>query len=67
VKLIIYDILGREIETLVNEQLKPGNYEVDWNASGYSSGVYFYQLIAGDLSRGSGRSFVETKKMVLIK
>ncbi len=60
VKLIIYDIIGKEIEMLVNEQLKPGNYEVDWNASGYSCGVYFYKLIAGNQQS-------ETKKMIINK
>jgi photosystem II stability/assembly factor-like uncharacterized protein len=59
VKLIIYDILGREIETLVNESKKPGSYEVNWDGSRYASGVYFYRLITDD--------YVETKKMVLIK
>jgi Secretion system C-terminal sorting domain/Domain of unknown function (DUF5122) beta-propeller len=58
-QLKIYDILGREATTLVNEQLKPGTYEVEWDASIYPSGVYFYKLTAGD--------FTETKKMVLIK
>jgi hypothetical protein len=57
--LIIYDILGREIATLVNEQLKPGTYEVEWDGSNYTSGVYFYKLITQDYS--------ETKKMVLVK
>jgi len=57
--LKIYDILGREVATLVNEQLKPGTYEADWSASNFSTGVYFYKLIAGD--------FIETKRMVLIK
>jgi hypothetical protein len=59
VKLLVYDILGREVASLVNEQLKPGSYEVEWNASNYPSGVYFYKLTTG--------SFNETKKMVLIK
>ncbi len=59
VKLIIYDLLGREVTTLVNEELKPGTYEADWDASNFSSGVYFYKLVAGD--------FIETKKMVLMK
>jgi hypothetical protein len=63
VRLVIYDILGREIETLVNEELKPGTYEVDWNATGgvsnFPSGVYFYKLTAGD--------YFETKKMILLK
>jgi hypothetical protein len=59
VKLIIYDALGREIAVLVNEQLKPGTYEVEWNAVNYPSGVYFYKLSSGDFSH--------TRKMVLIK
>jgi len=58
-KLIVYDMLGREIETLVNQQLNAGTYEVDWSADKFSSGVYFYRLEAGD--------FVSDKKMVLIK
>jgi len=59
VKLIIYDVLGREVTTLVDEELKPGTYEADWDGSNFSSGVYFYKLISND--------FVETKKMVLMK
>jgi len=57
--LKIYDVSGREIQTLVNEKLQPGTYETVWNASNFSSGVYFYKLTSGD--------FKETKKMVLIK
>ncbi len=59
VKLIIYDLLGREVSTPVNEELKPGTYEADWDGSNYSSGVYFYKIIT--------EGFVETKKMVLMK
>ena len=59
VKIIIYNALGKEIATLVNEKLVAGSYEVDWNASNYPSGVYFYKLVAGD--------FVNVKKMVLLK
>jgi hypothetical protein len=59
VKLIIYDIMGREIETLVKQKLKPGIYSVDFNANKLSTGVYFYQLHSG--------SFTETKKMILTK
>jgi len=59
VTLAIYDLLGREVAVLVNEQLVPGTYEVQWNASNNTSGVYFYRLMAG--------SFIETKKMLLIK
>jgi hypothetical protein len=59
VRLIIYDILGREIETLVNENKKPGNYEMDWDGSRFASGVYFYRLVTDD--------WIETKKMMLVK
>ncbi len=58
-KLIIYDVLGRQVATLVNEQLKPGGYEVEWEGSNYASGIYFYQLVS--------EQFTETKRMVLIK
>lgn len=58
-KLVIYDILGREIVTLVNEQLKAGIFEVDFDATTLSTGVYYFKLTAGD--------FTDTKKMVLIK
>jgi hypothetical protein len=59
VTLKVYDILGSEIATLVNENQKPGNYEVVWNASDLPSGVYFYELSYG--------AFIETKKLTLIK
>jgi len=57
--LKIYDVLGNEIETLVNEEKPVGTYEITWLAESLPSGVYFYQLNAGD--------FIETKKMVLMK
>ncbi|MCI0448785.1 MAG: T9SS type A sorting domain-containing protein [Chlorobi bacterium] len=59
VRLIVYDALGREIQTLVNEQLTPGTYEVDFDGSNLPSGVYYYKL--------ETELFTETKKMVLIK
>ncbi len=59
VKLTIYDALGREIETLVSENLTPGTYQAEWNGNNYASGVYFYRLQAG--------SFSETKTMTLVK
>lgn len=59
VKLIVYDILGREVATLVNEQLKLGTYEVDWNAAGFTSGVYFYRIQVENYS--------ETKKVILLR
>jgi hypothetical protein len=66
VKLIVYDILGRELTGLVNENIKPGIYEVDWDAYGYPSGVYFYRLIVRQAGSSTG-DFVETKKMILVK
>ena len=58
-KLIVYDILGREVATLVNKQQKPGNYEVTFNASNLTTGIYFYRLQSG--------SFNEIKKMILLR
>jgi len=59
VKLVVYDIQGREVRTLVNESLKPGTYEAAFDGSALNSGVYFYKL--------STSTFSETKKMLLIK
>lgn len=58
-KLIVYDMIGREVAVLVDEQLKPGEYEVEWNGINYSSGIYFYKLVSDN--------FQEVKRMVLIK
>jgi len=60
VTLKIFDILGRDIQTLVNEFQKPGEYSVNFNAGKMPSGIYFYQLQAGN-------DFKETKKMILIR
>jgi hypothetical protein len=57
--LELYNLLGEEIESLVNQNLQAGEYEVSWDASKYPSGVYFYKLISGN--------YTDTKKMVLIK
>jgi hypothetical protein len=57
--LRIYDIAGREVETLVNQAMQPGVYEVTFDARGLSSGIYFYRLEAGN--------YTETKRMVLLK
>jgi hypothetical protein len=59
VTLVVYDMLGREVATLVNEFKHPGAYTVQWDGSGLASGVYFYRLSAG--------SFVQLKKMLLLK
>lgn len=59
VKLIVYDILGREVTELVNSMQKAGFYEVEWDGSNLASGVYLYKIEAG--------TFVDSKKMVLVK
>ena len=59
VTLKIYDVLGKEVATLVNEQKPTGTYIVNWNASNFSSGLYFYKLTAGE--------FNQTKKMFMVK
>jgi hypothetical protein len=59
VSLRVYDILGREVEVLLDEHKQAGSYSVQFNASRFASGVYFYRLQAG--------SFIETKKMILMK
>jgi hypothetical protein len=55
----VYDVLGNEIATLVDEYRNAGSYEIEFDASQLSSGVYFYQINAGD--------FISTQKMILIK
>ena len=59
VTLRVYDVLGNEITTLVNEEKQTGTYEITWFAGKLPSGIYFYRLQAG--------SFIETKKMVVMK
>jgi hypothetical protein len=59
VSLKVYDVLGNEIATLVNEELPAGEYEVEFDGSKLPSGIYFYQLKAGN--------FIETKKMILLR
>jgi len=57
--LKVYDVLGNEIATLVNDEKPMGNYEVEFVGDRFPSGIYFYQLKA--------RNYIETKKMVLLK
>jgi hypothetical protein len=58
-KLVVYDVLGMEIETIVSEQLTAGTYEAEWDAGNYPSGLYFYKSTAGN--------YAETRKMILVK
>ncbi len=59
VRLVVYDALGQEVATLVNERQEPGTYTVRWDANGHASGVYIYRLVAGN--------FTETKRMLLVR
>ena len=59
VTLKVYDLLGREVATLVNEEKPAGEYEIEFNGQNLPSGIYFYQLIAG--------KFIQTRKMILVK
>ncbi len=59
IQIKVFDVLGREVATLVNEQLNPGTYETDWSADKFASGVYYYKLVSG--------TFSDTRKMILIK
>ncbi len=59
INLTVFDLLGKEVENLVNAELSPGVYEVDYDASNLPSGVYFYKLVSGEFS--------ESKRMVLVK
>jgi hypothetical protein len=67
VKIVVYDILGRQVVVLVNEEQNAGYYKVNFNAERFASGIYFYRIQAGSPSAGSGQSFVVTKKMILMK
>ena len=59
VDLGIYNLLGQKVASLINEQKQAGYHQVEWDATGFTSGVYYYQLVAGD--------FRELKKMILLK
>ena len=63
----VYDILGNEVATLVNEEKEPGYYEVEFNAEQLSSGIYFYRLQSGNPSTSSGQNYIRTKKMILLR
>jgi photosystem II stability/assembly factor-like uncharacterized protein len=65
--LQVYDILGNEVATLVDEYLPAGTYEAEFSADGLASGIYFYQFRVTDPETSSGQGFVETKKMLMIK
>ncbi len=59
VSIVVYDLVGREVATLVNEKMLSGNYSLTWNAAGLPSGVYFYRM--------QSQNYVEVKKMIMLK
>jgi flagellar hook assembly protein FlgD len=59
VELSIYNLLGQKIATLVNERRQAGDHQVEWDASGFASGVYYYRIEAGE--------FQDVKKMILLR
>ena len=59
VKIVVYDVMGREVKTLVNERLHPGTYETTFDASSLTSGIYFYRLVSDEIQI--------TKKCILLK
>lgn len=59
VRIIVYDLLGREVETLVNQDMSAGRYKLDFNAVNYASGMYIYKIVTSD--------FVDVKKMLIVK
>ncbi|MDP2207707.1 MAG: hypothetical protein Q8K98_02890, partial [Bacteroidota bacterium] len=69
VKLKVYDVLGREVATLVNEFKRAGKYHIEFRSSdfGLSSGIYFYRLVVSSNEPLQTKSYTETKKMILIR
>ncbi|NWF89539.1 MAG: hypothetical protein HXY50_08765, partial [Ignavibacteriaceae bacterium] len=67
VTLKLYDVIGEEIMTLVNEEKTTGRYSYNFDGNGLSTGVYIYQLKVNDPSTSSGQSFVASKKLILVK
>lgn len=65
VKIAVYDVNGKDVGILEQREFEAGNYTVDWDASSFPSGVYFYRMVVN--SFGEANSFVETKRMLLIK
>jgi aminopeptidase N len=67
VSLKVFNVLGKEVATLVNGQNESGKHKVEFDASSLNSGVYFYRIESGNPSTSSGQGFTETKKMILLK
>ena len=65
VRLVVYDLMGREVTTLFNQTQHAGYHQYIWNASQYASGIYFVQIISGDSDVGP--QFIKTQKLMLVK
>lgn len=59
VRIVVYDVFGRDVNTLINNELTAGSYEIKWNASNLAAGIYYYKIYADD--------FVDSKKILLLK
>ena len=59
VELSVYNLLGQKVASLINERQQAGHYNVEWNASGFASGIYYYRIEAGE--------FHDVKKMILLR
>jgi hypothetical protein len=67
ISIKVFDIMGREVAILMNEEKQPGNYNISFKGNGLASGIYYYR-IKGEMNKGTvGKSFTETKKMILLK
>ncbi|MFH0991593.1 MAG: T9SS type A sorting domain-containing protein [bacterium] len=67
VTLSVFDLLGREVAILVNEEKTAGRYSVSWNASNTPSGIYFYRLLTGDANHEPRASLCQTKRMIILR
>ncbi len=67
VTLTVYNLLGQQVDALVHQQIGSGVHSVEWNAAGVTSGVYFCRMEATEVSSGTGRSFVQVRKLLLVR
>ncbi|MDO9548247.1 MAG: T9SS type A sorting domain-containing protein, partial [Candidatus Marinimicrobia bacterium] len=66
-RLEIFNMVGQKIEDLINEQQDAGHYEIEWNATGYSSGIYFYRLQVNDPADGGAKDFTAVRRCIFVK
>jgi hypothetical protein len=67
VKISVYDILGKEVSLIVDREQRPGNYEVTFDGTNISSGIYFYRIEVSNTESSEVKSFADVKKMILLK